>query len=201
MFVPSANSWNKSGWKRVPGELLSSWAPWQPQHHCYPWWETRRAASQPDKILGWKAQSAPCAGLWSRLLAFPSMCHAAVGVKGTLQPSFPALTVWILQRTAGQGPLPVRGSTCFWSAKGQSRDQHLAQSSLHCGAIFPLFFKSASNPFKNNYWKEQNSIFFWTALASTQGDLRKLNASSWKAGHGRWLGLKPCCSPLARFRI
>lgn len=34
VFVPPANSWNKSGGKRVPGELLSSCAPWQPPHHC-----------------------------------------------------------------------------------------------------------------------------------------------------------------------
>lgn len=189
MFVPSADSWNKSGGKRVPGELLSSCAPWQPQHHCYPWWESRRAASQSDKILWWRAQTAPHGGLWTRLLAFPSMCHAAVCLRATPHPSFPALTVWIFQRTVGQGSLSVRGITCFWSAEGQTRDQHSAQFLLHCGTIFPLFFKSASNAFKNNYWKEQNAILFWTALASTQGDLRKLNAPSWWAGHGRWLGL------------
>lgn len=192
-------SWKKSGGKRVPGELLSSCAHWQPHHHCYACWETRRAASQPDKILGWKAQTAPHAGLGARLLAFPSMCHAAVCLRGTPQPSFPAPAVWIFQRTVGQGPLPMRGSTCFWSAKGQSRDQHLAQSLLQCDAIFALFLQSALNAFQNNYWKEQNAILFWTALASTQGDLRK-QCPQMAAGHGRWLGLKPCCSLLAESR-
>lgn len=34
-------------------------------------------------MLGWKAEPAPRAGLWSRLLAFPSMCHAAVCARGS----------------------------------------------------------------------------------------------------------------------
>lgn len=57
-----------------------------------------------------------------------------------------------------QGASSGAGSTCLWSAKEQSRDQHLAQSLLHCAAIFPLFLKSAFNEFKNNYWKEQNRV-------------------------------------------
>ena len=64
--------------KRAAGELLSSCAPWLPQHHCYPWRQTRRTASWSARILGWKAWTTPSAGLCTRLSALLSMCHAAV---------------------------------------------------------------------------------------------------------------------------
>lgn len=130
----------------------------------------------------------PC-WAWDQAAGFSQHVSCSCVYKGHPTALLPSLTAWILQRTVGQGSLSMRGSTCFWSAKGQSRDQHFAQSLLRCGATFPLFLKSTLNAFKNNYWKEQNPILFWTALASTQEDLRKQNVPSWQASHGRWLGL------------
>lgn len=99
--------------KRAAGELRSSCAPWLPQHHRYPWGQTRRTASWRAKILGWKSMDYP--KRWA-LPALLSKCHAAVGVKGhttALLPKFHS------------GPCKEQ----------RDRDNHLSEELLTSGAL------------------------------------------------------------------